>query len=56
MVTDSVKNTIKINEDHTGLSHSFTKLNNCFKFYKHWAGAYENSNPMGRLVTNYNLV
>ena len=50
------QNTIKINEGHTGLSHSFTKLNNCFKFYKHWAGAYENSNPMGRLVTNYNLV
>ena len=31
------------------------KANNCFKFVKNYCGVYSQTNPFGRLITNYNV-
>ena len=42
-------------ESKTFLSRESLKTNNCFKFVKNYCGVYSQTNPFGRLITNYNV-
>lgn len=39
----------------TFLSRESMKMNNSFKFVKNYCGVYQQTNPFGRLITNYNV-
>jgi len=42
-------------ESKTFLNRESLKMDNCFKFVKNYCGVYEQTNPFGRLITNYNV-